>query len=70
MLHRSFAFSLLVAAALASLGFDFVEREIDGAGGVELLDGAFGVTASSDGDFVYVAASVDDAITVLGMFVV
>lgn len=64
MPHRSLAFSLLVAAALASLAFDFVEREIDGAGGVELLDGAFGVTASSDGAFVYVAASVDDAITV------
>lgn len=64
MPYRPFAFSLLVAAALASLAFDFVERESDGAGGALLLDGAFGVTASSDGAFVYVAASVDDAITV------
>lgn len=64
MLHRPFAFSLLVATALASLAFDFVEREIDGAGGVELLAGAFGVAASSDGRHVYVAGSLDDAVTV------
>ena len=32
MPHRPIAFSLLVAASIASLAFDFVEREFDGAG--------------------------------------
>jgi 6-phosphogluconolactonase (cycloisomerase 2 family) len=64
MSHHSFAFSLLVAASIASLAFDFVEREFDGAGGVELLGGALGVTASQDGRHVYVAGSLEDAVTV------
>ena len=44
----------------------FVEAERDGAGGVEELDGASAVAVSPDALHVYVAARIDDAVTVFG----
>ncbi|MFM9960443.1 MAG: beta-propeller fold lactonase family protein, partial [Planctomycetaceae bacterium] len=42
----------------------FVEFKQDGVGGVDGLNGAFGVTLSPDGSHVYVAGGVDDAVAV------
>ena len=72
MIHRSpgllplliLLHATAVGASVPPPTFVFVELEVDGAGGVELLDGAVGVAASADGRHVYVAGSVDDSITV------
>ncbi len=42
----------------------FVEMEKDGVGGVDGLDGAWGITVSKDGNFVYATGDIDDAIAV------
>jgi 6-phosphogluconolactonase (cycloisomerase 2 family) len=42
----------------------FVEAHKDGLNGVDELDGAISVTVSSDGKNIYVAAPIDDAVTV------
>jgi 6-phosphogluconolactonase (cycloisomerase 2 family) len=42
----------------------FVEMEKDGVGGVDGLDGARSVTVSPDGNHVYVAGTIDDAVVV------
>ena len=44
----------------------FVERERDGIGGVDGLDGAWSVAVSPDGGHVYVTGSRDDAVAVFG----
>jgi 6-phosphogluconolactonase (cycloisomerase 2 family) len=43
----------------------FLEGEFDGVGGANGLAGASGVAVSPDGDHVYVASSVDDAVAML-----
>ncbi len=43
-------------------GLNFVDFEADGVGGVDGLDGAFGVTTSPDGKHVYVASAGDDSL--------
>ena len=42
----------------------YVEREKDGEGGVDGLNGAYAVTVSPDGDHVYVAGAGDHAVAV------
>lgn len=42
----------------------FLEAELDGAGGVDGLDGASAVVVSPDGEHVYVAGQIDDAVVV------
>lgn len=42
----------------------YVERQQDGIGGADGLNGAYGICVSSDGNQVYVASYVDDAVAV------
>lgn len=46
----------------------FVEAHIDGQGAVQGLQGAYGVTVSSDGNHVYVTGQDDSAVTVFERF--
>ncbi len=46
----------------ATGALSFVEFDQDGVGGVDGLDGAYGVTASLDGAHVYVTGQLDDAV--------
>lgn len=58
---------LATAVALAAEGdLTFVEAEINGVDGADFLNGANALAVSPDGEQVYIASSVDDAVAVYG----
>lgn len=65
---RSFCFSTAFLALLATTAsgqaLNYFEVQSDGAGGVDGLDGTYGVAVSSDDLHVYTASTSDDAVAV------
>lgn len=55
---------LMTASAAGAQVLTFVDRAHDGVGGIDGLDGTRGVAVSPDGDNIYTAAELDNAVAV------